>query len=220
MKPLRILILLLICTVVISQNGCSWVTRDYSYVSSEITPGWKHQFHQGHQKSVKQVPVPDKATHIFDSENCSIEISAGYTITQTVGPFWFPVIPYSPISSKDKLLSINFSIISRLSTVIIDWSKVTMSVNNEISDIDYMVTGKPSATSKFIRNTTIDGRPVVEILPQSDALFILNTNVNPTDVDNLMITIQGVSAGGVEIPIPILNLSKSKGWINYDEFTL
>lgn len=212
--------MLLVCVAVVPQFGCSWVTRDYNYVAPEITTGWKHQFYQGHQKNVKHAPVPDKATHIYDSENCSIEISAGYTITQTVGPFWFPIIPYSPISSRDKLLSISFSATSRFSTVIIDWSKITISVNLEKSDIDYMVTGKHSATSKFIRNTAIDGRPVVEILPMSDVQFILKTNINPTDIDNLMITIQGVSVGGVEIQIPILNLSKSKGWINYDEFTL
>lgn len=206
---------------IIILNGCSWVTRDYIYIPSGKTD-WNYYAITGEQKSVKDVPTPDKAILIYDRQNIKIQVHSGYTHTVTTGPCCFPVIPHLWASSENKILTLTMIIKSKIKPINLDFSRIQLYINDEsksiyytLSNIIYLSNGK-----KYENKINLNAYPEFKINADSEMEFLIKIIKNVNNINSINIQIEGVRIDENPINIPNLLLIKKKGTINYDEWTL
>ncbi|MDO9316852.1 MAG: hypothetical protein Q7V56_01470 [Gammaproteobacteria bacterium] len=88
----------------LSSTGCSWVTRDYTFALREEN-GWKSEFIEASQPSVKHVPIPDQHLNTFLANGIKIQIWSGYTLALTAGVWPMPIIPLSMLDQERLIVS-------------------------------------------------------------------------------------------------------------------
>ena len=217
----HVFLIIIFTAFVIGFNGCSWVTKDYSYVPIETDSDWHFEFFPGYQKSVKHAPVPDKAVLSLDSNDFSIEISSGYTERLSSGPLWFPIIPNITDATSNQSLKINVTVTSKSLPIIIDCSKFSLFLNGNFKEkTDHLVHINSPQPINFSVRYTADDYPIISLAPYRNAKIAIVSSEKQCKIYEFKLIINGMMIDGKHIPIMPLKLKKESGHINYDEFTI
>lgn len=200
--------LFLMAMIVINLISCTWVTRDYIYVPVK-NEKWSYQYTKGFQKSVKDVPIPDQGMHVYKTEDFEFELSAGFTVVMTSGPWLLPVIPSSMFSNPDLVLK--GVLYSKHKAIVFDFSSLEIAVKLKsgihVSSFELYDSEDNLISSNFI-----------EIPENSQFEFTLKIGMNGKDVKGM--SIKGIQYFNEYREIPELIIIKRRGSYNVDELTI
>ncbi len=193
-------------------TGCSWVTRDYTFAQLNEN-GWKSEFIEASQPSVKHVPIPDQHLHTFVADGIKIRAWSGYTVVLTAGVWPLPVVPLSMLDQNKLAVSFQIEAIDRRVQIDLDLLEVTDFSGSPMPFSEMIVGSSPGRIFQ-------KAEEAIFVNPGEPLDFTLRSDVDVQEIDSLIIKLKGVKVGDVVLEIPELKLEKKRGSFNYDEFTI
>ncbi len=188
--------------VAISVTGCSSVVRDMYYAQESVPPEWRGEFIPG-RTSTKQAGGADQVLFTYTNDNLELSIHSEYQRVVTWGPLWFALIPTGGWGQSDGNIFLRvYGQAKRKETGLeIDPLQWVVGVNGD---------EKRLLSPELVSEHQFEGVDY----------FVMKYPIKFSSVQTLTIRFRGVTSDGSDVNIPPLKISKKKGSLRFEQFTL